>query len=283
MIQQLGSQPRTVAEFDADGSPVDPKIHEFPVRFTTETAGISLDYAYAIPSVLENFWMQGNDKFARPELLIDWFEIEGPVFDAWPPSSHKAVFGDAAKNAADEDKYARDVLSQFMRRAWRRPIQKDELDIATSQFKAARKDRSLVEAIKIPLTSILTSPNFLYLVEPTAGPSGESLNDHQLAARLSYFLWSSMPDEELAKLADSGYLKNPNARAQQVDRMLSDPRADNFVKNFAGQWLGLRLVGANPPLRICILSTIAIWKHRSWRNQKRTFASSCNTISMHVR
>lgn len=247
LIQQLGSQPRTVAEFDADGSPDDPKIHEFPVRFTTETAGISLEYAYAIPSVLENFWMQSNDKFARPELLIDWFEIEGPVFDAWPPSSHKAVFGEAAEKVADEDKYARDVLSQFMRRAWRRPIQKDELEIALDQFKAARKDRSLVEAMKIPLTSILTSPNFLYLVEPTAGLASERLNDHQLAARLSYFLWSSMPDEELAKLADSGQLQKRDVRLQQVDRMLSDPRADNFVKNFAGQWLGLRLVGANPP------------------------------------
>jgi hypothetical protein len=247
LIQQLGSQPRTIAEFDADGLTDDPKIHEFPVRFTTETAGISLEYAYAIPSVLENFWMQGNDKFARPELLVDWFEIEGPIFDAWPPSSHKAVFGDVSEEVADEDKYARDVLNRFMREAWRRPIQKDELEIAMNQFKAARKDRSLVEAMEIPLTSILTSPNFLYLVEPAAGPASESLSNHQLAARLSYFLWSSMPDEQLSKLADAGELQNREMRVLQADRMLSDPRADNFVKNFAGQWLGLRLVGANPP------------------------------------
>lgn len=247
LIQQLGSQPRTIAEFDADGSPDKPIQYNFPVRFTTETAGISLEYAYAIPSVLENFWMQGNDKFARPELLIDWFEIEGPIFDAWPPSSHKAVFGEAAEKADDEDKFARDALARFMRRAWRRPIQKDELEIALSQFKAARKDRSLVEAMKIPLTSILTSPNFLYLVEPTVGPSGENLNDHQLATRLSFFLWSSMPDAQLSKLADAGELQDREMRVLQVDRMLSDPRADNFVKNFAGQWLGLRRVGASPP------------------------------------
>ena len=247
LIQQLGSQPRTIAEFDAEGSPDDPKIHEFPVRFTTETAGISLENSYAIPGVLENFWMQGNDKFARPELLIDWFEIKGPVFDAWPPSSHKAVFGETPEKADDEETYARDVLARFMRRAWRRPIQGSEIEIALGQFKAARKDRSLVEAMKIPLTSILTSPNFLYLVEPAAENSSERLDDHQLAARLSYFLWSSMPDKELSKLADSGQLQKRDVRSQQVDRMLSDPRADNFVKNFAGQWLGLRLVGANPP------------------------------------
>ncbi len=247
LIQQLGSQPRTIAEFDADGSPDEPIFYNFPMRFTTESAGISLEYAYAIPSVLENFWMQNNDKFARPELLIDWFEIEGPVFDAWPPSSHKTVFGDAAEKVDDEDKYARDVLARFMRRAWRRPIQGSEIEIALSQFRAARKDRSLVEAMKIPLTWILTSPNFLYLVEPAAENSIERLDDHQLAARLSYFLWSSMPDVELSKLADAGQLKDPEIRVLYADRMLDDPRADNFVKNFAGQWLGLRLVGANPP------------------------------------
>ena len=247
LIQQLGSQPRTIAEFDVEGSPDVPIFYNFPMRFTTESAGISLEYAYAIPSVLETFWMQNNDKFARPELLIDWFDVEGPVFDAWPPSSHKAVFGETPEKADDEETYARDVLARFMRRAWRRPIQGSEIEIALSQFKAARKDRSLVEAMKIPLTSILTSPNFLYLVEPAAENSSERLDDHQLAARLSYFLWSSMPDKELSKLADSGQLQKRDVRSQQVDRMLSDPRADNFVKNFAGQWLGLRLVGANPP------------------------------------
>jgi len=104
-----------------------------------------------------------------------------------------------------------------------------------------------VERIKLPLTAVLTSPHFLYLVEahPASGP--EPLSDHELAARLSYFLWSSQPDAELRGLADEGRLADAETRSQQVDRMLADPKAEALVTNFAGQWLGLRDVGANPP------------------------------------
>ncbi len=253
LIHQLGSQPRTIAEFDVDASPDHPKIYEFPVRFTTETAGVHIEYAYAIPKVLENFWMQGNDKFARPELMIDWLEIEGPVFDAWPPTSHSRVFaihnslhGERASEASEE-KEAREILQTFMRRAWRRPVTEAEVKVAIDQFESARKEHSFVEAMKFPLMSVLTSPNFLYLVEPASGHAGTPLDDFQLASRLSYFLWSSMPDEELFRLAESGQLRKPEVRMHQVDRMLADPRSDAFVRNFTGQWLGLRLVGANPP------------------------------------
>lgn len=253
LIHQLGSQPRTIAEFDVDASPDQPGIYEFPVRFTTETAGVHIEYAYAIPKVLENFWMQGNDKFARPELMIDWLEIEGPVFDAWPPTSHSRVFanhnglhGERASEAS-EQKEARNILQTFMRRAWRRPVTEAEVKVAMDQFESARKEHSFVEAMKFPLMSVLTSPNFLYLVEHASGHAGTPLDDFQLASRLSYFLWSSMPDEELFRLAESGQLRKPEVRMQQVDRMLADPRSDAFVRNFTGQWLGLRLVGANPP------------------------------------
>lgn len=247
LIQQLGSQPRTIAEFDVDAGPDQPQDYEFPVRFTTETAGVQIEYAYAIPRVLENFWMQGHDTFARPELMIDWIEIEGPIFDAWPPSSHSRVFLTPALPASSETEWASKILEQFLRRAFRRPVTPSEVQIAVSQFQTARKEHGFVDAVKLPLLSALTSAHFLYLVEPAAETAGTPLNDHQLASRLSYFLWSSMPDEELFRLAEAGELRNPAVRIQQVNRMLSDSRSEEFVRNFAGQWLGLRQVGANPP------------------------------------
>lgn len=243
---QLGPQPRTLAEFDIDGTPDKPKVHEFTARFTTESAGIGFEYAYAIPRVLENFWMQGNVKFARPEAMIDWFEVEGPIYDAWPPKSHTAILFESPLWKTDERKYAAEVLAKFMRNAYRRPVTDAEVQAKLKHFDAARKDgASFVEAIKRPLTAVLVSPHFLYLAEPVR--EGRNLTDHELAARLSYFVWSSMPDAELMKAADAGKLTDKVERRKLLDRMLKDPKTDAFVRNFAGQWLGLREVGNNPP------------------------------------
>lgn len=249
LILQLGPQPKTIAEFDVDSSPERPKVFEYVTRFTTESAGVTIEYGYTIPKVLENFWMQGRDNFARPELLVDWFEVEGPMYDAWPPSTHSRILFDSPNRDSDEAKYAREVLTRFMRRAYRRPLGPTEVDAKLKLFTAARTEKSFVEAIKAPLMSVLASSNFLYLAEPAAEAKGKAsfLNDHALANRLSYFLWSSMPDDELIQLAESGKLKDPKVRAAQVDRMLASPKAKAIVENFTGQWLGLRDVGANPP------------------------------------
>lgn len=260
---QLGPLPRTIAEFDVDASPEKPKVYEFTARFTTETAGVGFEYAYALPKVLENFWMQGHDTFARPELMIDWFEVEGPLYDAWPPTSHSRILFDSPLRNSNEAKYAREVLARFMARAFRRPVEPAEIDSKLALFTAARKEKSFSESIKVPLVATLASPHFLYLVETAAIPSSTKgtspvstaaavseltpLRDHELASRMSYFLWSSMPDDELLRLAESKKLQDPKVRQSQVDRMLADPRSESLVKNFAGQWLGLRDVGANPP------------------------------------
>ncbi len=244
---QLGSQPRTVAEFDIEGTPEEPQVVEVPVWFTTESAGVTLSYAYPIPSVLENFWLQNRDEFPRPEALIDWIEIEGPLFDAWPPTSHTKILFESPLAAADPDGYVREVLGRFMREAYRRPVTAAEVEEKFALYAATPADRTLVERIKRPLTAVLASPNFLYLVEAHQADRPEPLSDHELAVRLSYFLWSSQPDAELRRLADAGGLQDPRARSEQVDRMLADPKADALVTNFAGQWLGLRDVGTNPP------------------------------------
>jgi mono/diheme cytochrome c family protein len=249
LVLTLGGQPRPITEWDVD-APVDqPKTYEFRVRCTTESAGITLEYAYTIPKVLENFWMQGSDKFARPEAYLDWFEIEGPFVASWPPPSHKLILGETEPK--DERISAREVIAKFMRRAFRRPVAAAEVEAKLALFDAARKLKpGYVEAIKVPLIAVLASPHFLYMAEPAGAGDGKALralNDHELAARLSYFLWSTMPDAELSALADAGKLRDPKILIAQTDRLLRDPKHEAFVKNFAGQWLGLREVGANPP------------------------------------
>lgn len=239
IVQHLGSQPKTVAELDIEEAP---KVYEVPVRFTTQSAGINFHYAYDIPKVLENFWMQGSDNFARPELLIDWFELEGPIYDAWPPSSHTKILFDSPKKLTDERGYAKEVLQRFMKRAYRRPVTESEVEKKLILFDAARKEEPLVDAIKAPLTATLASPGFLYLVEPEG-----KLPAHALAARLSYFLWGGPPDGELMHLADTGKLSDPAVLKAQTERLLNGPRSSELVRRFTGQWLGLGLVGANPP------------------------------------
>lgn len=249
LVLQLGPQPRTIAEFDVPASPDQPGLYEFNTRFTTESAGIGWEYAYAIPSVLENFWMQNHERFARPELMIDWFEVEGPVYDSWPPSSHTHILFPSPQQKSNETAYAREVLTRFMRLAYRRPVMKEEVDAKLALMTANRQGKTFVEAIKLPLIAVLTSPHFLYLSEPQPGPQAVPLDDHQLATRMSYFLWSSPPDAELRKLAETGKLRDPKVRQQQVDRMLADAKSSEFVTNFVGQWLNLRDVGANPPAK----------------------------------
>ncbi len=254
LIQTLGGQPKTMSELDV-AAPVDkPREYEVHGWFTPAPCGLTIEYAYRIPRVLENFWFQSHDNFARPELYVDWFEIEGPLYAAWPPESHTRVLGKATVTAANERTVAKATLQTFLRRAYRRPVTADEVEQKLKLFDLVRKDsESYVQAMKTPLIAVLNSPHFLYLTEPdvtatTNRPAApRKLNEHELASRLSYFLWSSMPDEELFRLADSRQLLQPAVLRKQVDRLLNDPKAEAFVANFAGQWLGLRDVGANPP------------------------------------
>jgi hypothetical protein len=401
LIVNLAGQPVVVGDLDVDAPINKPKLYEMRTRMTTSKAGITIDYAYNVPKEIENFWMQGHDNFARPELWVDWFELEGPVYDEWPPASHQRILIESPLADRDERGYARAILQRFMKRAYRRPVSDDEVDGKLELFDLVRGDVvSFEEAIKTPLSAVLVSPHFLYLAEPgretnsvastptlsdpelldayahvqslghpvlaqqrssssgtsaaapkvfrqfvdkngrkirgsvqglvglkvklertngriflvpfgdfttrdramiramvkilvqpsatkpplntkppttptispKRGPAGRTqksafgkaaapaptaslgsrsrarlLNDFELATRLSYFLWSTMPDEELSDQADAGRMSDPTVIAQQVERMLDDARSAAFVENFADQWLSLREVGSNPP------------------------------------
>lgn len=246
----LGGRIRVIDEFDV-AAPVDaPRVYETRAWFDPTQAGVAFRNAYSIPKHLYNFWFREHEDFPRPELLVDWAEIEGPVYDSWPPRSHTAIFIDSPNSGRKDEAYARDILANFMRRAFRRPLQDGELDAKVALFKRVRPGKpSFEEAIKVPLIAVLASPHFLYLVEePTQQREQPSpLDDHELASRLSYFLWSSMPDDELSQMADAGRLRDATVLASQIDRMLADEKSTDFINNFSGQWLHLRDVGANPP------------------------------------
>ena len=246
LIQDLGGQPKPIAEMDVPQSKDSPNIFEIPVAFTTQRAGLSIEYAYSIPRALENFWFQTNDRFERPELFVDWIEIEGPNYPNWPPASHTMLLPEAITDE-NEATLVESTIGRFVRRAFRRPVSRAEAAPYVAIYRTAREQGlTTIEAAKSAFAAVLVSPHFLYLVEDVGKGEGDITN-HHLANRLSYFLWSSMPDQELLKAADAGKLRDAKQLADQTKRMLDDPKSEQFVQNFADQWLGLRDVGANPP------------------------------------
>ncbi len=277
VTQKLAGQPKVIAEFDIDADVDQPQIIEIETDFSTASAGLTIEYAYDIPKELENFWMQRDDAFARPEAWIDWMELEGPIYPQWPPASQTRLLFDSPNRDRHPRAYAREVIVRFMQRAYRRRVSAAEVDAKLALFDAAHQDGLAFQAaIKRPLAAILVSPHFLFLAEPPAtgdGPVGDGpaddnsvndglvndgpvaspsnasrpLDDFQLATRLSYFLWSSMPDDDLFRAAARGQLRTAQHLQAQIDRMLASPKSEAFVENFTGQWLGLREVGANPP------------------------------------
>lgn len=174
-----------------------------------------------------------------PRVFLDYLEVEGPLYDQWPPKSHTTLL--FRGEHADEDlHYAREIFTRFLPRAWRRPIADHEVDPILHVIQTELENgESFHEAIRVGLTVALTSPKFLYLVEASTVPEStiRELNNYEIASRLSYFLWSSMPDDELFRAAAAGELSDPVRRAAQVDRLLKDSKADRFVDGFARQWL----------------------------------------------
>lgn len=175
-----------------------------------------------------------------PRVLFDWIELEGPLHDQWPPKSTETVFFDGLDEAKRSPEYARAIFERLLPRAFRRPVEKAETDrilsVVTSELDAGA---DFPEAVKAGAIAMLCSPSFLLLFEPggAAEEQARPLTGHEIATRLSYFLWSSMPDDELFSLAEAGELSDPAVREAQVDRMLADPKAEALVEGFAAQWL----------------------------------------------
>lgn len=189
-----------------------------------------------------------NSSATPADIQIDWVQIAAPVYDQWPPSSHRRIFF-ASDNQADEATYAREVIAAFMHRAWRRPISASEIDRKLNLLANVRPQcDSLEEAVVEVLASVLSSPQFLYVVADSAEDTErdkldrQPLDSYALANRLSLFLWGSLPDGELLALAESGQLRHDDILMSQVERMLDDPRSERFPQHFVHQWLDLQLL-----------------------------------------
>jgi hypothetical protein len=182
-------------------------------------------------------------------LHVDSLVVQGPVplDEARLPASHRKLLPrDPGLWDDARCECAREAILRFAERAFRRPVAPEEADRLVGIFRLAQtRGESFERGVQIALTAVLTSPRFLFLVEPDDSTEDRPLDNFELASRLSYFLWSSMPDDELFREAREGTLR-ANLR-RQVDRMLDDPKSGAFVANFTGQWLQLRrLAGANP-------------------------------------
>lgn len=177
----------------------------------------------------------------QPWLVVESVEFVAPNHQIWPPQRHRNILFQGADIPDDETAYAQQVLKRFMRRAYRRPPTLDEVEHVLRFHNEIRPDYpNFIQAMRQSLAMTLVSPQFLYLVEPTeARKDARTLTDHEVAARLSYFLWSTMPDEKLSHLADSGSLRNGKTLSKQVRRMLNDSKAQRFIDQFTEQWLDL--------------------------------------------
>lgn len=183
---------------------------------------------------------EGNGIFSF--VLLDWIEWTGPIESDAERATREGLI--PPENASLD--VVVDHLKKFAERAWRRPVQREELQHYIQAYEdeiAAGED--MVSAFRVALLGVLTSRNFIYIVEGDAQPR-QRLNDWELATRLSYFLWSSMPDEQLVRAASQGKLTG-DALAVEVDRMLADPKIDRLVEDFPRQWLQLHRLGMFPP------------------------------------
>lgn len=250
-----GEQARLIGYFDAP--PGEPRMFEF-VDFMEPRTTISI-LPYGLPSA-QTVSVIGADTYDGPGLAVNWVEVEGPLNEVWPPVSHRRIFGDLAQAPApvynmrkrlevvseNPTADARQILLNFARRAFRRSVYETDIAPFLTLFQnTLNEGQSFEQAVRVALAAILVSPDFLFLREKPG-----RLDDFALASRLSYFFWSSLPDDELLTLAEANKLSQPQTLRAQVERMLADPKAQRFTESFVGQWLGLREIDATEPSRL---------------------------------
>ena len=209
-----------------------------------ERLALKNDTIQVAPTGLPFVYLNKNniEQYPGPGLKIHWVEVEGPLPEAWPTESYRRMFGDVDPKTgtlADAEKLIRALLPRAFRRAVREGEEKPFVELVAAALESGQPFEA---ALRAGYKAVLSSPKFLYLREPAG-----QLDDYALASRLSYFLWSTMPDETLLALAAKGELRKPEVLHAQVERMLSHEKAKAFTDNFTGQWLSLRDISANTP------------------------------------
>jgi len=237
-----------------DAPPEEPIVFEFVRHMEPRTTISMLPYGLAGANTVKQY---GGEAWDGPGLAIQYVEVNGPLHETWPPESHRRIFGNLPQkkfpsyNFSDRVEVVSDqplvdaerILKDFTRRAFRRTVAANDVAPFVAIVQAKLESGYTFEpAIRAALKGVLISPEFLFLRERPG-----KLDDFSLACRLSYFLWSTMPDEELFTLAEQQKLSQPDVLRQQVERLLTNPKAGAITDNFVGQWLGLREIDATEP------------------------------------
>ena len=207
-------------------------IRDFP---SPDTQQDNINYLAGVREIaVRSEYTDGRD---MPRLLVRSVEFEGPLYETWPPASHRKIFGDSDRHH-DTPAHAQEMIRRFATRAYRRPVSPAEESVLIGVYQeSSEAGKTFVESVKDALLVALTSPQFLFLVESSATPDPEPISNHELASKLAYFLWNGPPDSATMQLADGGELDEH--LDEEVERMIDDPRFSRFVEEFVPQWLNL--------------------------------------------
>ncbi len=251
--QETAAQPGSVFEPGTVDLriPVKAGLHAIGVTFlATNYAPVNDHNGQFLRSTIETGGIPGFTFFPH----VGTVRIAGPfnAKGARDTASRRRIFVCQPKQASQETACARQILAQLARRAFRRPSGDQDLEVLMSFYQAGRNKKDFETGIEAALQRILADPEFLFRKErePASLAPGQTwrISDLELASRLSFFLWSTIPDDELLGLATQGKLRNPAVLEKQVRRMLADGRSQALVTNFTGQWLNLRGLQSQAPV-----------------------------------
>ncbi len=226
--------------------PVKAGLREISVTFVQTTSGQLEDLLqpFLRPPGVSSFRLTRMGGYSGP--YIGQMSFTGPfgTTTVGDTPSRRRIFSCRPASAAAEEPCARTILSTIARRAYRRPVAAADVDALMTFYAKGRQSGSFETGVQVALERLLASPDFLFRIEedrkPAAGQRAYKVGNVELASRLSFFLWSSMPDDELLDVAQKGLLSDPQVLQRQTLRMLKDPKAAALINNFAGQWLRLR-------------------------------------------
>ena len=231
--------------------PVKAGTHLIQVTFLKQT--VVPEGPYIGPTTVIDEREDRGRYYVEGEPTVDSVTVRGP-FNAKGPGdtpSRRRIFICRPSGAKTDEPCAEKILSTLARRAYRRPVLEADIQPLLGLYRSARKNGGFEDGVRVALQGILISPAFLFRVEtdPASAVGGVPyrISDLELASRLSFFLWSSIPDDELLDLAAQGKLRDKAVMERQVRRMLTDPRSKALVNNFAGQWLLLRNIAEMSP------------------------------------
>lgn len=225
-------EPQTVASTELREYKFEAAIRDYP---SPDVEDDNVNYLAGVREIgVRSEYTDGRD---MPRLLVKSVEFEGPLYETWPPASHRSVFVESDQRH-DGEAYAREILTQFAAKAYRRPARPGELAALMRVYsEAIAAGSSFQDSVKDAVTVVLTSPQFLFLVESSETPEAELIDEYELASKLSYFLWNTPPDLRTLQLAERGALRA--SLDAEVSRLIDDERFARFAHEFTSQWLNL--------------------------------------------